>query len=254
MDKSNTVQNLSSGTVSEDDISQTKKQKRREYLRLLIALFFGIGFVAVVVFWMISPWYGREIVCMEDAIHAAFSPDGKYVVSGSGDDTLRVWDASTGDEISYMPNIGYTISVSFSPTGKEVLTASTDDTARIWDVNTGKEIARMPYHDRTGRTFGDTALFSSDGRYVASISDFDTVSFTEIVSGKKFLQITHEGSVISSIGTIGFSSDGKYLVSGGDFTARVWEVATGQEIARMTHDHPVRSVKFSLAVCRRRKW
>jgi WD40 repeat protein len=48
-----------------------------------------------------------------------------------------------------------------------------------------------------------------------------------------------------SANSVAFSPDGKYVVSSGDTTARVWEAATGKEVARMTHDDFVRSVAFS---------
>jgi WD40 repeat protein len=66
---------------------------------------------------------------------AAFSPDGERVVTGSDDDTARLWDAASGLEIG--PLKGHTSSVrsaAFSPDGKRVVTASNDKTARVWDV------------------------------------------------------------------------------------------------------------------------
>jgi WD40 repeat protein len=45
--------------------------------------------------------------------------------------------------------------------------------------------------------------------------------------------------------TVAFSPDGKYVVSGGGETARVWVAATGAEVSRMTHDGSVSSVAFS---------
>ena len=63
----------------------------------------------------------------------AFSPDGKQVVSGSLDKTVRIWDAETGQTITG-PFEGHTdgvMSVAFSPDGKQVVSGSKDKTVKI---------------------------------------------------------------------------------------------------------------------------
>ena len=65
----------------------------------------------------------------------AFSPDGKRIVTGSRDDTARIWDAETGKELQKLEGYASTVnSVAFSPDGKKIVTGSTDGTARIWDI------------------------------------------------------------------------------------------------------------------------
>jgi WD40 repeat protein len=66
---------------------------------------------------------------------AAFSPDGKRVVTASWDSTARLWDAESGKEIAVLK--GHTAGVqsaAFSRDGKRVVTASSDNPARLWDV------------------------------------------------------------------------------------------------------------------------
>ena len=64
----------------------------------------------------------------------SFSPDGKRVVTASGDQTARVWDADTGKPVGEPMTHGEQVnSASFSPDGKRVVTASYN-TARVWNV------------------------------------------------------------------------------------------------------------------------
>ena len=179
----------------------------------------------------------------------AFSPDGKYVVSGSDDNTARVWDALTGKEIARMTH-GYGVNaVAFSPDGKYVVSGGCDKlgnnscsqgTARVWEAFTGKEIVRMT-HDNDVRDLA----FSPDGKYVISGSYDKTARVWEALTGKEIARMTYddyEGSVYA----VAFSPDGKYVVSGsGDNTARVWDAESGKEVARMTHDDDVWDVAFS---------
>ena len=82
----------------------------------------------------------------------AFSPDGKRIVSGSHDNTLRLWDADTGQPIG-QPMTGHTgavFSVAFSPDGKRIVSGSYDKTVRLWDADTGQPIGQ-PLTGHTGR-------------------------------------------------------------------------------------------------------
>jgi WD40 repeat protein len=106
----------------------------------------------------------------ERVIDLEFSPDGNWVVSGSWDYSARVWEASTGREISRMTHGGWIGSVNFSPDGRWVLSGSADGTARIWDARTGQEVART-MHDSAA----PASEFSPDGRMAVSGSVDHTV-------------------------------------------------------------------------------
>ena len=78
---------------------------------------------------------------------AAFSPDGKRIVTASSDKTARLWDAETGKPIGE-PLRGHeddVRSAAFSPDGKRIVTASDDKTARLWDAATGKPHRRTAH-------------------------------------------------------------------------------------------------------------
>ena len=66
----------------------------------------------------------------------AFSPDGKRIVSGSTDNTLRVWDAEKGSALGepLRGHTGLVVSVAFSPDGKRIVSGGIDNTLRVWPV------------------------------------------------------------------------------------------------------------------------
>jgi len=160
---------------------------------------------------------GKEISRMvHDGVvySVAFSPDGKYAVSGSYDRTARVWDVMTGKEISRMVHTNLVNVVAFSPDGQRVLSGSYDNTARVWEALTGKEIARMTHDD-----WVYTAAFSPDGKYVVSAGVDNTARVWESETGKEVARMIHDGDVSS----VAFSPDGRYVASGSaDKTARIW--------------------------------
>ena len=78
---------------------------------------------------------------------AAFSPDGKLIVTASSDKTARVWDVNTGKEIlSLVGHTGYVYFAAFNRDGKRIVTASSDKTARVWDFETGKPLLVLHGH------------------------------------------------------------------------------------------------------------
>ena len=114
---------------------------------------------------------------------AAFSPDGKTIVTASGDKTARLWDAATGRELRQFQ--GHTDSINsaaFSPEcvsppevsaercGKTIVTASADGTARLWDAATGGELRQLQGHT----DWVLSAAFSPDGKTIVSASADET--------------------------------------------------------------------------------
>ncbi|HUT45541.1 MAG TPA: protein kinase, partial [Sedimentisphaerales bacterium] len=74
----------------------------------------------------------------------AISPDGKRIFSGSKDDTIKVWDAATGNELmTFRGHKSSVNSITFSPDAKRIVSGSTDKTIRIWDVATGDELTML---------------------------------------------------------------------------------------------------------------
>ena len=97
-----------------------------------------------------------------------FSPDGRYVVSGSTDTTLKLWDAKKGTLL--MTLVGHTMrinKVAFSSDGKYIVSGSDDHTVKVWNSKTGKVLwdineSKSPIND---------VSFSSNGKYILVLNE-----------------------------------------------------------------------------------
>ncbi len=117
---------------------------------------------------------GREITSVQHESYvntAAFSPDGRWVISGSDDRTARVWESDTGHEIARVVHEAYVKAVAFSPDGRWIASGSDDGVVRVWEARTGRIVAEMAHGTGVG-----VVAFSPDGRLVASAAcDIDDV-------------------------------------------------------------------------------
>ena len=103
----------------------------------------------------------------------AVSPDGKHIISGSDDETIRIWDAVSGAAVGE-PLRGHTDgvrSVAVSPDGKHIISGSYDNTVRIWDAVSGAAV-RGPLRGHPRPVL--SAAVSPDGKHIVSGSDDNT--------------------------------------------------------------------------------
>lgn len=196
----------------------------------------------------------------------AWSPNGKYIVSGSIDQTVRIWSVSPVNHTPVYIYHGHTAgvqTVDWSPDSNRVVSGSIDKTVQVWDALTGEQAT--VYHGHTG--FVNTVAWSPDGKKIASGSADNTVRIWDVTTGKvMYVYRGHQASVTSIVwspdssrlasgamdktvqivdatsgnllytyrghtdivSSVSWSPDGKYIASGSwDKTVQVWNATTG---------------------------
>jgi hypothetical protein len=109
----------------------------------------------------------------------AFAPDGHTALTGSADNTLKLWDLSSGREIrTFTGHSGGVTSVAFPPDGRTALSGSHDKTLKLWDVATGREIRTFTGHS----DWVTSVAFAPDGRSALSGSKDDTIRLWDLTS------------------------------------------------------------------------
>jgi WD40 repeat protein len=164
----------------------------------------------------------------------AFSTDGSQVLSASGDSTLNLWDAATGQlirnfEKSSEPQryIRYSGSIGFSPDGARVFSTSGGKSLKIWDTASGQLLRTFEGH--SDATFDGifSAAISPDSARIIYGGDDKTLRLWDIATGE--LVRAFEGAAAGPVNSVSFAPDGARLISGGgDRTTKLWDAATGQ--------------------------
>jgi WD40 repeat protein len=180
---------------------------------------------------------GERVVAM------ALSSDGTWLVTGSWEGAVRLWDLRTGKQIrTFKGHADMITAAALSRDSKSLVTASLDGTARLWAVASGK-VQRVYPAGEKGQAC--RAAIDSEAKWmVASVSpapklwDLDTGKVVRSFDGN-----------VSCVISLALSDDGKRLVTGAagqiDSTARLWDVATGKEIIKLQHLSTVTSVGIS---------
>jgi WD40 repeat protein len=155
----------------------------------------------------------------------AFSPDGKRLVSGSQDMTLKVWKGLTGQQLlTLQGHTSAVSSVAFSPDGKRIVSGSFDRTVKVWNAQTGQVERTLQGHLQPVRS----VAFSPDGKRIVSGSHDNTVKVWNVQTGQ--VEDTLRGHT-GWVHCVTFSPDGKRIVSSSqDNTLKVWNLSEANAV------------------------
>ncbi|MFN6477929.1 NB-ARC domain-containing protein [Nostoc sp. DedQUE07] len=155
----------------------------------------------------------------------ALTPDGKYVISGSRDKTLKVWDWQTGEQLRTL--VGHSDSVyslALTPDGKYVISGSVDNTLKVWDWQTGEQLRTLVGH--SDRVY--SLALTPDGLYVISGSLDKTLKVWDWQIGEQLRTLVGHSLWVHAVA---LTPDGLYVISGsGDNTLKVWDWQTGEQL------------------------
>ena len=169
-----------------------------------------------------------RVTCM------AVLPNG-CVVSGSSDNTLRVWDAATGQCLQTLKGHKKCVECVAVLPDRRVVSGSWDGTLRVWDATTGQCLQTLE-----GHKYGIACVaVLSDGRVVSG-SDDTTLRVWDTATGQCLQTLYGHKLPITCVAVF---PDGRVISGSDDHTLRVWDAATRQCLQTLTgHEDPIKCV------------
>ncbi|MGK7943429.1 MAG: protein kinase, partial [Microcystaceae cyanobacterium] len=179
--------------------------------------------------------------------NVALSSQGKWVISGSQDETLRVWDGMSGKEVQKMvETTGWITCVAVTRDGQKIISGSQDGTIRVWEQESGREIWQSREHQ--GRI--SCLTLSEDESWLAVGSSDRLISLWNLATGDLVELLSCQENWSNDLA---FSHDNRYLASVSsleDTTIRVWDLKTGKQTQTFQgHWNSLTSIAFCPDSC-----
>lgn len=192
------------------------------------------------------------------------SPNGRFAITGGEDQTIRVWEITTGRCLyTFRGHQGQVLAVGLSLDGSQLLSGSEDKTIKLWNVASTSHLFTFggAENQRVGpirRLLGNTqrtssgnghkgavraVAFSPDQRYVLSGGADAVLKLWETAAGR-CVQTMREHT--QAVFAVAFSPDGQQALSASDDqTIKLWDVASGQLLKTLGGHHQLTSAVFS---------
>lgn len=171
----------------------------------------------------------------------AFSPNAPLVASSSLDDTIKLWNLSTGEELATLKGHAKAVNaITISPNGKTLISGSDDYTLKVWNLQNGSLLGTLLGHTRDV----NAVAISPDGKLFASGGEDRTIRLWSASTGASLKVLSGIAGMIKAI-TI--SPDGNLLASGGlDNKVKLWSLTTGEQLTVLTgHINSINTIAFS---------
>lgn len=188
----------------------------------------------------------------ESATVLCYSPDGKFLISGGYDMSIRKWNLETGQlDIKPISDYGEITSLCYSPDGKYIASGRFNGTIQIWDAKNGSLIGENGPSDGEAISsicyspngnliaFGQMVNFGIYDDYIRPIYIWD------IRNERNTCILGHKGTINS----ISFSPDGCFIASSSDKETyiRIWDINSKKQIGSLFgHEKPITSICYSL--------
>lgn len=167
-------------------------------------------------------------------------PDGKHLITGGDDKTVRVWELQTGKQLrSFQGHMTGVLAIAARPDGRQIASASSDGAIRLWDLSTSDDHRALT--DATEPIWA--VAVSPDGKRAAAAGADKQIRVYDPETGK--LEAAFGGG--GAITTLAFFPDGNRLAaSGGDRVVRIWDVTAKKPVKELPgHDLPVLGLAVS---------
>ncbi len=116
----------------------------------------------------------------------AFSPDGRWILTGNSDETARILDVETGRELKkFEGHTDSVVSVAASADSRLLLTGGQDKTIRLWDTSTGREV----WHAKAHQNVVTSVAFGADGQTALTASDDGTTGVWDLETGQELARL-----------------------------------------------------------------
>lgn len=169
------------------------------------------------------------------------SPGGQTLVSGSSDNTIKIWSLQTGELLRTLEgHTSFVNSVTVSPDGQTLISGGADRTVRLWQMQTGELLRTLEGHT----SFVNVVVVSHNGQTLFSGSADGEVIVWDLQTGDRLQTLTTQGS---SINALVLSHDSQKLISGSaDGTIQIWDANTWNSLITLNgHTSPINALLVS---------